>query len=252
MSALVAKTEWVPALVPTILKTARILDLVAIGQRAGLGVPLLIRGEAGDGKDILARLLHADSARQLHSFIKVNCRVEHVGRCEVDLFGHEKEATPLSIRRRLGSFEFANHGTIYLDEIAALPCALVPKLVHLLRTGEVSRTGGREIIRLDVRVIASTRHGRENGGSDYLWQELQRLNVVEICIPPLRQRTEEIPLFASFFLEQFNQRYRRDVQLSPEALASFMTHSWPGNIRELEEAVQRLVVGRFSAVPQGT
>ena len=251
MSALVATTEWVPASVPTILKTARILDLVAIGQRAGLGVPLLIRGEAGVGKDILARLLHADSARQPHSFIKANCGVERVGRCEADLFGHEKEATPRSIRRRLGSFEFANHGTIYLDEIAALPCALVPKLVHLLRTGEVSRTGGREIIRLDVRVIASTRNGGESGGSDYLWQELQRLNVVEIWIPPLRQRTEEIPLFASFFLEQLNQRYRRDVQLSPEALASFMTHSWPGNIRELEEAVQRLVVRRFSVVPHG-
>jgi len=172
LSALVATTEWVPASVPTILKTARILDLVAIGQRAGPGVPLLIRGEAGVGKDILARLLHAASARQPHSFIKENCGVERVGRCEVDLFGHEKEATPLSIRRRLGSFEFANHGTIYLDEIAALPCALVPKLVHLLRTGEVSRTGGREIIRLDVRVIASTRNGGASGGSDYLWQEL--------------------------------------------------------------------------------
>src|SRR5712691_9898968 len=239
MSALAATTERVS----TILKTAHILDLVSIGQRAGPGVPLLIRGEPGVGKDILARLLHAASARQPHSFIKVNCRVEHVGRCEVDLFGHEKEATPLSIRRRLGSFEFANHGTIYLDEIAALPCALVPKLVHLLLTGEVSRTGGPEIIRLDVRVIASTRNGRENGGSDYLWQELQRLNVVEICTPPLRQRREEIPVFASFFLEQFNRRYRRDVQLYPEALASFMTHSWPGNIRELEEAVHRLVVG---------
>src|SRR5437879_8876000 len=127
MSALVATTEWVPASVPTILKTARILDLVAIGQRADPGVSMLIRGEPGIGKDILARLLHADSARQPHSFIKVNCRVERVGRCEADLFGHEKEATPRSIRRRLGSFEFANHGTIYLDEIAALPCALVPK-----------------------------------------------------------------------------------------------------------------------------
>src|SRR2546425_8419438 len=181
MSAPAATTEWVP----TILKIARILDLVAIGQRAGLGVPLVIRGEPGVGKDILARLLHEASARQPHSFIKVNCRVEHVGRCEVDLFGHEKEATPLSIRRRLGSFEFANHGTIYLDEIAALPCALVPKLVHLLRTGEVSRTGGREIIRLDVRVIASTRNGGASGGSDHPRPEAPRLHVVEICIPPL-------------------------------------------------------------------
>src|SRR5438093_1185903 len=107
MSAPAATTEWVP----TILKIARILDLVAIGQRADPGVPLLIRGEPGVGKDILARLLHADSARQPHSFIKVNCRVERVGRCEVDLFGHEKEATPRSIRRRLGSFEFAIDGT---------------------------------------------------------------------------------------------------------------------------------------------
>src|SRR5712691_2508423 len=239
MSALAATTERVS----TILKTAHIIDLVSIGQSAGPGGPLLIRGEPGVGKDIPARLLHAASAREPHSFIKVNCRVEHVGRCEVDLFGHEKEATPRSIRRRLGSFEFANHGTIYLDEIAALPCALVPKLVHLLRTGEVSRTGGREIIRLDVRVIASTRNGRENGGSDYLWQELQRLNVVEIWIPPLRQRTEEIPLFASFFLEQFKQRYRRDVQLGSDVLTRFMARSWPRNICELEEAVHRLVVG---------
>ena len=225
----------------TVLRTARILDLVALGQCADPRVPVLIRGEPGVGKDILARLIHAASARQPHAFIKVNCAVERVGRCEVDLFGHERETTPLSIRRRLGAFEFANHGTIYLDEIGALPCALAPKLVHVLRTGEVSRTGGREIIRVDVRVIASTMHWGETAGSSYLWQELHRLNVVEICIPPLRQRTEEIPLFASSFLEQFNHRYRRDVQLYPEVLASFMAHPWPGNIRELEEAVHRLV-----------
>src|SRR5207245_8901207 len=112
-----------------IVRADRMLDLVAVGQRAGRGVPLVIGGEVGVGKDILARLLHAASARQPHSFIKANCGVERVGRCEVDLFGHEKEATPLSIRRRLGSFEFATHGTLYLDEIEALPRASVPKLV---------------------------------------------------------------------------------------------------------------------------
>jgi len=226
-----------------VLRTARILDLVAQGQRADPGVPLLIRGEPGVGKDILARLIHAASARQPYSFIKVNSAVQPADRCEADLFGHEKGAPPGAIRRRLGSFEFANHGTIYLDEMGALPRALLPRLVHVLRTGEVSRTGGHEIIRVDVRVIASTVHGAETGGRDDLWQELRRLNVVEICIPPLRHRTEEIPVLASFFLAQFNRRYRRDVQLCPDVMATFRAHSWPGNIRELEEAVHRLVVG---------
>ena len=229
--------------VSTILRTARILDLVALAQRADPRVPLLIRGEPGVGKDFLARLIHATSARQPYSFIKVNCAVQPADRREADLFGHEKGASPVAVRRRLGSFEFANHGTIYLDEIGAVPRALLPKLVHVLRTGQVSRTGGREIIPVDVRLIASTVQDAQTGDRDNLWQELHDLNVVEICIPPLRQRTEEISVFASFFLEQLNRRYRRDVQLCPEVMATFRAHSWPRNIRELEEAVHRLVVG---------
>jgi len=228
--------------VPTVLGTARFLDLAARGQPATPRVPLLIRGEPGVGKDMLARLIHTTSARRPYSFIKVNCAVQSVDRLETDLFGHEEEPSPVVTRRRLGSFEFANRGTIYLDEIGAVPRALLPKLVHALRTGEVSRTGGRETLRIDVRVIASTAHGVGTGGRDDLWKELHRLNVVEVCIPPLRQRTEEIPLFASFFLEQFNRRYRRDVQLCADVIATFKAHSWPGNIRELEEAVHRLVV----------
>ena len=227
----------------SVLKTALILDLVARGQRADPGVPLLIRGEPGVGKDSLAYLIHAASARQPYSFIRVDCAVQPAERCEADLFGHEKGASPLANRRRLGSFEFANRGTIYLDEIGALPGALLPRLVHVLRTGEVSRTGGRAILRVDVRVIASTVHGAETGGRDDLWQELYRCNVVEIRIPPLRQRTDEIPVFVAFFLERFNRHYRRDAQLCPEVLAEFKARSWPGNIRELEEAVRRLVVG---------
>ena len=237
MSAPSATAEYVP----TVLKTARILDLVAIGQRADPGVPLLIRGEPGVGKDVLARLIHAASARRPYSFIKVNCAVQPLARCEADLFGHEKGTSPLAVRRRLGSFEFANHGTIYLDEIGALPRTLVPELLHVLRTGEVSRTSGCEIIRVDVRVIASTAESAETGGCDELWKELHRLSMVELSIPPLKQRPEEISLFASFFLEQFNRRYRRNVQLSEDVIAACRAHSWPGNIRELEEAVHRLV-----------
>jgi DNA-binding NtrC family response regulator len=240
MSALGATTEGVP----TVVTTARILDLVAREGRAQPGVPLLIRGERGVGKGIVARLIHSASPRRAHSFIKVNCAVDPPDRLEADLFGHEKGTSPRAIRRRLGSFEFANHGTIYLEEIGRVPQTLVPKLLHVLRTGEVSRCGSREVIKVDVRLIASTARCAENGGADDLWQELSRLNAIEISIPPLRERAEEIPLFASFFLEQFNRQYRRDVQLRPDVMATFTAHSWPGNIRELENAVHRLVANR--------
>jgi transcriptional regulator with GAF, ATPase, and Fis domain len=228
---------------PTVLATARILDLVVIGQSAAPGTLLLIRGEPGVGKDTLARLIHTTSVRRPYGFIKVNCAVHTGDRLEADLFGHEKGVSPVVTRRRLGSFEFANHGTIFLDEIGALPRALFPKLIHVLRTGELSRTGGRELIRVDVRAIGSTVEGMGARDRDDLWQELRRLYVVEISIPPLRQRREEIPAFASFFLERFNRRYRREAELCPEAMARFRAHSWPGNVRELEGAVHRLVVG---------
>jgi len=239
MSTVGPRTEGIQA----VLKTARILDLVAIGQRADPKAPLLIRGEPGVGKDVLARLIHAASERQRYSFIKVNCAVRP-DRCEADLFGHMKGASPLApIRRLIGSLEFANHGTLYLDEIENLPRTLVPRLFRVLRTGEVLSAVGGGIVRVDVRVIASTTHEAEAEDPDNLWKDLRRLNAVEVRIPPLRQRTDEIPDYASFFLEQFNQRYRRDVQLCPDVLAAFSAHLWPGNVRELEEAVRRLVVG---------
>jgi transcriptional regulator with GAF, ATPase, and Fis domain len=234
------------ATAPAVLTTAKVLDLVALGQSAGPGTPLLIRGESGVGKDMLARLIHWMSARRPYSFIKVNCAIQSVDRIETDLFGCEKGLSPVATRRWLGSFEFANHGTIYLDEIGALPHALLPKLVHVLRTGKVSRTGGRETFRVDVRVIASTVHGVETRD---LWQELHRLGMVEIGVPPLRQRREEIPLFAAFFLEQFNCRYGRDVNLGAGVMAALRAHSWPGNIRELEGVVRRLVVGGDHLLP---
>src|SRR3989442_10375007 len=219
--------------VPAVLKTARILDLVALGQRTETGAPFLIRGEPGVGKDVLARLIHAASERQRYSFIKVNCAVRPVDRCEADLFGHDKGGSPLAIRRRLGSFEFANHGTIYLDEIEALPRTLVPRLFRVLRTGEVLSAVGREIVRVDVRVIASTVHEPETGDPDHLWQDLRRLNAVEVRIPPLRQRTEEIPDFASFFLEQFNRRYRRAGPLFPAVPPAVNARPLPWDLPEI-------------------
>src|SRR3989449_5629494 len=231
--------------VPNLVGTTRILDLLATGKRANPRAPLLIRGEPGVGKDSLARLLHEASGRGRQPFIKVSCAGQPADRHDAELFGHEKGTSPLATRRRLGSFEFANHGTLYLDEIGAVPHALVPKLLRVLQTGKVSRIGDPELIRVDVRLIAST----ANSGAihDDPWKELHRLNTIEICIPPLRQRTEEIPVLASFFLEQFNRRDRRNVHLCPDVTAALQARLWPGNIRELVDAVHELVMGGATA-----
>src|SRR6267142_96346 len=231
---------------PHVVATARIVDLLAIGKRADPRVPLLIRGEPGVGKDTLARLIHEASARGSQPFIKANCAAQPTDRHETELFGHEKESAPLVSRRRPGSFEFANHGTLYLDEIGARPRALVPKLVDVLRTGEVSRMGDPRTIGVDVRLMVTTVYGAAPR-DDVLWSALHRLNAIELWIPPLRERPDKIPVLASFFLEQLNRRYRRNVQLCPDVLAAFQSNPWPGNIRELAAAVHRLVIGGATA-----
>jgi DNA-binding NtrC family response regulator len=228
----------------SVLQTPRIRALVSTAQQSPPGTPLLIYGEPGVGKDVLARLVHAASPRQPYPFIKVNCRDHALQRCGADLFGHERGVDPLELRRRLGSFELAHHGTIYLDEIGALPRNLVAALIQALRTGEVSRAGGREATRVDVRVIASAVAPAATDDQDVLWRELRRLDTTDIWIPPLRQRSDEIPDFASFFSERFGRQYHRDVRLCPEAMAAFGAREWRGNVRELEEAVHELARAR--------
>jgi DNA-binding NtrC family response regulator len=159
-----------------------------------------------------------------------------------DLFGHERGTGSQAVRRRLGSFEFAHRGTIYLDEVGAVPRGLVHTLADVLRTGEVWRAGACDVNRVDVRVIASTA-GMESGSRDELWEALRALNAVEIAVPPLRERTDEISLFASFFGEQFGRRYRREPSLCPELIAEFERRSWPGNLRELAVAVHSAIIG---------
>src|SRR5881396_642344 len=146
----VSKARY-PGYATTVLKTARLLQLVTIGQRVDPTVPLLIRGEPGVGKDSLARLIHAASGRQPYSFTKVNCAARPVDRCEADLFGHERGASPVATRQRLGSFEFANQGTIYLDEIGALPHTSVPRLVQVLRTRTLARIDPEDLAAAGAR-----------------------------------------------------------------------------------------------------
>ncbi len=218
--------------------------LTIIENVADTDATVLIRGESGVGKDLVARAIHAQSARKAGPFVKVNCAAIPSGLLESELFGHEKGAFTGAHRRKPGQFEYANKGTIYLDEIAELPLALQAKLLHVLQDFRFARVGGNALVDVDTRVIAATNRDLELAMTRGEFREdlYYRLNVVEIHIPPLRERKEEIPLLAAWFLSRFNEQYGRSKQLSPETMARLMEHSWSGNVRELENVIRRLVV----------
>ncbi len=205
---------------------------------------VLIRGETGVGKDLVARAVHAASARSHETFVKVNCAAIPQGLLESELFGHEKGAFTGAYRRKPGQFEYANKGTIYLDEIAELPLALQAKLLHVLQDFRFSRVGGNGMLDVNARVIAATNRDLEDAMACGEFREdlYYRLNVVEIRVPALRERREEIPMLASWFLAKFNAQYGRTKQIRPETMARLMEYSWPGNVRELENVIRRLVV----------
>jgi two-component system response regulator AtoC len=205
---------------------------------------VLIRGESGVGKDLIARAVHRASTRRDGPFVKVNCAAIPQDLLESQLFGHEKGAFTGAHRRKFGQFEYANKGTLFLDEIAELPLALQAKLLHVLQDFRFSRVGGHGVIDVDARVIAATNRDLEAAMTRGLFREdlYYRLNVVEIRVPPLRERRDEIPVLAAYFLAKFNAQYNRKKQLSPETVARLQEYPWSGNVRELENAVRRLVV----------
>jgi two-component system, NtrC family, response regulator AtoC len=207
-------------------------------------VTVLIRGESGVGKDLVARALHAASSRRRGPFIKVNCAAIPQELLESELFGHEKGAFTGAHRRKPGQFEYANKGTIFLDEIAELPLSLQAKLLHVLQDFRFSRVGGHEQLDIDMRVIAATNRNLEEAmaSGEFRADLYYRLNVVEIRVPPLRERREEIPELAARFLARFNAQYGRQKQLTPETLARLTGYTWSGNVRELENVMRRLVV----------
>jgi two-component system response regulator AtoC len=205
---------------------------------------VLIRGESGVGKDLVARAVHAASTRRDGPFIKVNCAAIPQDLLESELFGYEKGAFTGAYRRKPGQFEYANKGTIYLDEIAELSLGLQAKLLHVLQDFRFARVGGVALIDVDTRVIAATNRDLEEAMArgEFRNDLYYRLNVVEIRVPPLRERREEIPALASWFLAKFNAQYGRQKQLSPETIARLCDYPWSGNVRELENAIRRLVV----------
>jgi two-component system response regulator AtoC len=219
-----------------------IRDLVA--KVAGTNTTVLLRGESGVGKEVIARAIHHASPRAAKPFLKVNCAALPADLLESELFGHEKGAFTGAYRQKPGKFEAAHLGTLLLDEIGELPLRLQAKLLHVLQDGEFSRVGGERIIGTDVRLIASTNRDLEAAMRAQQFREdlYYRLNVIEIRVPPLRDRRDEIPVLAEHFLKKFNAQYGRAIEIPAETLRTFADYHWPGNIRELENAVKRVVV----------
>ncbi|HEX5050701.1 MAG TPA: sigma 54-interacting transcriptional regulator [Planctomycetota bacterium] len=206
---------------------------------------VLITGETGTGKELIARAIHSASRRRDKPLIKLNCAALPAGLVESELFGHEKGAFSGAIARRIGRFELAQGGTIFLDEIGEVPMDVQVKLLRVLQEHEFERVGGGAPIRLDVRVIAATNRDLDRAIAENRFRSdlFYRLNVFPIALPPLRQREGDIPLLVRYFLRKFAARVGKRVEhVSPELLARFAGYAWPGNIRELENLVERAVI----------
>ena len=213
---------------------------------------VLIRGESGAGKDIIANAIHLASARRARPFVKVNCAALPGELLESELFGHEKGAFTGAYRRKPGKFELADHSTIFLDEIGELPIGLQAKLLHVLQDHQFARVGGAEVIKVDVRVIASTNRDLLAAARIGHFREdlYYRLKVVDLMVPALRERPEEIPILANIFVKRFNELYHADVELGLDSMRLLMKYTWPGNVRELENMVKRVVVLRDECLLQ--
>jgi two-component system response regulator AtoC len=216
-----------------------------IQQAARVDVTVLIGGETGTGKDLVARVIHHFSSRRHAPFVKVNCAAVPRELLESELFGHERGAFTGAHQLRLGKFELANRGTIFLDEIGDLHPALQAKLLHVLQDGTFSRVGGKAPIAVDVRVLAASNRDLEREVEAMRFREdlFYRLNVIQIVVPPLRDRMDELPLLAGYFAQRYARLFRREgFTLSPAALDRLSRHHFPGNVRELENLVKRMIV----------
>jgi len=206
---------------------------------------VLILGEHGTGKEVVAQTIHALSARSQRSLVAVNTGALSEGVFESELFGHVKGAFTDAKTDRIGRFELAHGGTIFLDEIGNVPYRQQAKLLRVLESGEIERVGSSRSKQVDVRVISATNMDVPAACANGQFREdlLFRLNTVEIHLPPLRERREDIPVLAAYFLSRYANRYRRDIRgFEPAALQALMQHPWPGNVRELEHTLERAVL----------
>lgn len=216
-----------------------------IQQVAQTDASVLIQGDTGTGKELIARAIHKLSIRSKKTMVKINCASIPAALLESELFGHEKGSFTGALSRKMGRFEVANNGTLFLDEVGELPLELQPKLLRVLQDGEFERIGGVTTLKSNVRIIAATNRDLEkevetgNFRSDLYF----RLNVFPIKIPALKERKDDIEILAMYFIEKFNQKYKKSIsKLTANGLQKFKKYDWPGNIRELQNIIERAVI----------
>jgi formate hydrogenlyase transcriptional activator len=225
---------------PALRRVLRLVETVATTDAA-----ILIRGETGTGKELIAGLIHRLSARRRAPFVKFNCTAIPAGLLDSELFGHERGAFTGAIARRIGRFELAHNGTLLLDEIGDLPLELQPKLLRVLEAQEFERIGSTHTIRSDVRVIAATNRPLEEllEAGEFRADLYYRLNVFPIDLPPLRERAEDIPLLVRHFVMHHARKLGRRIDsISADVMETLVSHPWPGNIRELQHVLHRAVI----------
>jgi DNA-binding NtrC family response regulator len=206
---------------------------------------ILIQGESGTGKQVLARAIHNLSPRKDKTFVYVNCVALSEQLLESDLFGHEKGAFTGAYQRKIGRLENAHTGTVFLDEIGDITPVIQTKFLHFLESGEFERVGGNQTLKVDTRIIAATNRDLTQAVAERKFREdlFFRLNVISVTVPPLRKRKEDIPALAHHFLQKFNREMKKRVaSVDPATLEIFLTYHWPGNIRELQNVLERAVV----------
>ena len=225
---------------PALKRTLKQVEIVAPTDST-----VLLLGETGTGKELIARAIHNLSFRRERTLVKVNCAAIPTGLLESELFGHEKGAFTGAIAQRIGRFELANRGTIFLDEIGDIPIELQPKLLRVLQEREFERLGSTRTIHTDARLIAATNRELHNMVEQRKFREdlFYRLNVFPIYVPALRERSEDIPLLVNHFVQRFARRMNRTIETIPaEAMAALTRYAWPGNIRELQNLIERAVI----------
>ncbi len=219
--------------------------LKIVKQVAPTDATVLITGESGTGKEIIANVIHLNSKRAKNPLVKVHCAALPETLLESELFGHEKGAFTGAVARKKGRFELADSGTIFLDEIGEISPNVQVKLLRVLQEHEFERVGGEESIKVDIRVIAATNRNLKQLVEEGKFREdlYYRLNIINIHIPPLRERKEDIPLLINYFLNYYNKKYNKNIEgIREEALIAFQNYKWPGNVRELQNLMENLVI----------
>jgi formate hydrogenlyase transcriptional activator len=220
-----------------------VLDLIR--TVAPTNSTVLVEGETGTGKELVARAIHQHSARRNRSFVKLNCAAIPLGLLESELFGHERGAFTGAVTRKVGRFEAADCGTLFLDEIGDIPLELQAKLLRVLQEGEFERLGGTQTQRVNLRLVAATNRdlGDMVSKKQFRSDLYYRLNVFPIAVPPLRDRLEDIPRLVLHFVKRFADQMAKQIDEVPaEGMQALVSHAWPGNIRELENFIERSVI----------